>query len=35
MKRFVVPLAISIAILVGLLLLTEGRAIAPFLYRSF
>jgi hypothetical protein len=35
MKRFVVPLALAIAILVGLLLLTEGSAIVPFLYRSF
>jgi Family of unknown function (DUF5989) len=35
MKRFVVPIAIVVAILVGLLLLTEGSAIAPFLYRSF
>ena len=35
MKRFVVPLVLAIALLVGLLLLTEGSAIAPFLYRSF
>lgn len=35
MKRFAVPVAIVIAILLGLLLLTEGSAIAPFLYRSF
>jgi Family of unknown function (DUF5989) len=35
MKRFVVPIAIVVMILVGLVLLTEGSAIAPFLYRKF
>jgi uncharacterized protein DUF5989 len=35
MKRFLVPIGIVIVILVGLALLTEGSAIAPFLYRNF
>jgi Family of unknown function (DUF5989) len=35
MKRFIVPIGIVIVILVGLALLTEGSAIAPFLYRNF
>ena len=35
MKRFVVPIVIVVVILVGLALLTEGSAIAPFLYRKF
>jgi hypothetical protein len=35
MKRFIIPIAIVVAILVGLALLTEGSAIAPFLYRNF
>jgi hypothetical protein len=35
MKRFIIPIGIVIVILVGLALLTEGSAIAPFLYRNF
>jgi hypothetical protein len=35
MKRFIIPLGIVLIILVGLALLTEGSAIAPFLYRNF
>jgi hypothetical protein len=35
MKRFLIPVAIVIIILVGLALLTEGSAIPPFLYRVF
>jgi|EndMetStandDraft_9_1072997.scaffolds.fasta_scaffold591014_1 Family of unknown function (DUF5989) len=35
MKRFLLPIGIVIVILVGLALLTEGSAIAPFLYRNF
>jgi Family of unknown function (DUF5989) len=35
MKRFLVPIGIVIVILIGLVLLTEGSAIAPFLYRNF
>jgi hypothetical protein len=35
MKRFLLPVAIVIIILVGLAFLTEGSAIPPFLYRVF
>jgi hypothetical protein len=35
MKRFWVPVAVAIVILAGLAILTEGSAIAPFLYRNF
>jgi Family of unknown function (DUF5989) len=35
MKRFIVPIAIVVVILIGLAFLTEGSAIAPFLYRKF
>jgi hypothetical protein len=35
MKRFILPIAIVIVIVVGLALLTEGSAIVPFLYRNF
>lgn len=35
MKRFIVPFAIVVIILVGLAFLTEGSALMPFLYRKF
>jgi hypothetical protein len=35
MRRFIVPIIIVVVILVGLAFLTEGSAIAPFLYRNF
>jgi Family of unknown function (DUF5989) len=35
MKRFIVPFAIVVIILVGLAFLTEGSALMPFLYRNF
>ena len=35
MKRFIIPIGIVVVILVGLAVLTEGSAIAPFLYRNF
>jgi len=35
MKRFIVPIVIVVAILIGLAMLTEGSALVPFLYRNF
>jgi uncharacterized protein DUF5989 len=35
MKRFIIPIVIVVAILIVLAFLTEGSAIAPFLYRNF
>jgi uncharacterized protein DUF5989 len=35
MKRLWVPILVAVVILVGLALLTEGSAVAPFLYRNF
>jgi len=35
MKRFIVPIVIVMVILIVLAFLTEGSAIAPFLYRNF
>jgi hypothetical protein len=35
MRRFVIPIGVVIIILLGLVFLTEGSAIMPFLYRNF
>jgi hypothetical protein len=35
MKRLIIPIVIVGAILILLAFLTEGSAIAPFLYRNF
>jgi hypothetical protein len=35
MKRFIIPVAIVISILVAMAFLTEGSALMPFLYRNF
>jgi hypothetical protein len=35
MKRLIIPILIVVVVLILLAFLTEGSAIAPFLYRNF